>query len=119
MNVAQMLAHSAGALEMAMSPVPTKQSFIGWVLSPLVKGGILGGKPFKKSSPTAPQLVITDARDFEKEKTRFISLVKKLNEGKAEVTNKGKHTFFGKMTPLQWAELQYKHADHHLSQFGV
>lgn len=119
MNVSQMLAHTAGALDMTMSEVPTKQSFIGWLISPLVKKGLLGGKPFSKGSPTDPNLVIKDDRDFEKEKARLISLVKKLHAGQAALVNKGKHPFFGKMTPDQWAVLQYKHADHHLSQFGA
>jgi hypothetical protein len=29
------------------------------------------------------------------------------------------HTFFGKMTKEQVGQLVYKHADHHLRQFGV
>jgi len=29
------------------------------------------------------------------------------------------HCFFGKMTPMEWATLAYKHMDHHLRQFGV
>lgn len=29
------------------------------------------------------------------------------------------HTFFGRLTPEEWATLMYKHLDHHLRQFGV
>jgi LPS sulfotransferase NodH len=29
------------------------------------------------------------------------------------------HSFFGPLTPAEWAELNYKHLDHHLRQFGV
>jgi LPS sulfotransferase NodH len=29
------------------------------------------------------------------------------------------HSFFGQLTPDEWAILMYKHLDHHLRQFGV
>jgi len=29
------------------------------------------------------------------------------------------HSFFGRMTPDEWAVLMYKHVDHHLRQFGA
>jgi LPS sulfotransferase NodH len=29
------------------------------------------------------------------------------------------HSFFGRLTPQEWAVLMYKHLDHHLRQFGV
>ncbi len=29
------------------------------------------------------------------------------------------HTFFGPLTPQEWAALMYKHLDHHLRQFGA
>jgi hypothetical protein len=29
------------------------------------------------------------------------------------------HSFFGRLTPEEWAILMYKHLDHHLRQFGV
>jgi hypothetical protein len=29
------------------------------------------------------------------------------------------HSFFGRLTPEQWAILTFKHLDHHLRQFGV
>jgi LPS sulfotransferase NodH len=32
---------------------------------------------------------------------------------------KNPHSFFGRLTPQEWATLMYKHLDHHLRQFGV
>jgi hypothetical protein len=29
------------------------------------------------------------------------------------------HSFFGRLTPEEWATLMYKHLDHHLRQFGA
>ena len=29
------------------------------------------------------------------------------------------HSFFGRLTPEEWAVLMYKHVDHHLRQFGA
>jgi transposase InsO family protein len=36
-----------------------------------------------------------------------------------EGCTKHPHSFFGRLTPQEWAMLMYKHVDHHLRQFGV
>ena len=38
--------------------------------------------------------------------------------GEAGIT-KQPHDFFGRMTPNEWARLQYLHLDHHFKQFGT
>ena len=54
MNAAQMLAHCSNALETGAGVRSMKQAFIGKILSPLVRKGVLGEKPFSKNSPTDP-----------------------------------------------------------------
>jgi len=57
---------------------------------------------------------------------KFESITDMPNEIRVHVTvagpagcTKHPHSFFGKLTPEEWAILSYKHLDHHLRQFGV
>jgi hypothetical protein len=120
MNVAQMLAHCTGAAQLPTGEVKTKQAgFPINIIGRLLKNKVLGEGEFRKNSPTAAEIKVVDSRDFQKEKTNFITAVKKLGEGREKVATATQHPFFGKMTAQEWGRINYKHADHHLSQFGV
>lgn len=120
MNVAQMLAHCNVAYEMAFENNHPKAGFFKRLLLNLfVKPTVVGDKPYKKNSPTAPAFLITSEKDFETEKGRMIdylhktkSLGEKYFEGKESVS-------FGKLTAQEWNTMFYKHLNHHLTQFGV
>jgi hypothetical protein len=117
MNVAQMLSHSSVAFEMALGlkPIKDKSNFLFRLL---FKGTILGTKPFKKNLPTGKEFIITDARDFEREKKYLLEVMERAYKNG---TN-GKwhnHTLIGKLTAEEWGCTLYKHTDHHLGQFGV
>src|SRR5262249_42638119 len=71
MDPAQMLTHCAIALEAATGDRPMKQAFIGKILGPLARGSMLGPKPFGRNAPTHPTFVVSDARDFAKERERL------------------------------------------------
>lgn len=119
MNVAQMLAHCAEAIEMANGDKKLPRIFLGRILGPLVKKGFLSEAPFRKNSPTAKSLVIADEKNFEKEKQRLLDLLQRFNTGGEAHATTHPHTFFGHLTQKQWGEMQWKHMDHHLRQFGV
>jgi hypothetical protein len=119
MNVSQMLAHCANAAKMPTGELKTKR--VGFpinIIGALLKSKILGEGPLRRNSPTAGELKVSDPKDFEKEKADFIAALKKLSDGGEKAANAG-HPFFGKLTPKEWGRINYKHADHHLSQFGV
>jgi hypothetical protein len=120
MDVAQMCAHCAIALEVAAGDVTKKQAFIGKVLAPFVRGKVLrqAGR-LSKNSPTDPTFVVSDPRDFEKERARLVALAKRCGEAGAHAADGRVHSFFGKMTGEEWGVLMYKHLDHHLRQFGA
>jgi transposase InsO family protein len=61
----------------------------------------------------------SDKRDLGKERGRLSGLIDKFAAGGAAGCTKNPHSFFGKVTPEEWAILMYKHLDHHLRQFGV
>ena len=71
MDVAQMLAHVAAGLEVATSNRPATQTLLGRIIGPLSKRQILN-KGLPKNSPTAPNIKITDPREFHKEKQALL-----------------------------------------------
>lgn len=119
MNSAQMMAHNSAALEYACGDWQGKQVFIGKVLAPFMKSNFYNDKPLPKNSPTAPRFIVADLRDFEKEKSRLIALIKRFHSGGAEKVTTSPNMFYGPLTPEQWGMGVYKHLDHHLSQFGI
>jgi hypothetical protein len=120
MDVAQMCAHCAIALEVAAGDVPKAQAFIGRVLAPFVKKKVLHGtEPLSKNSPTDPTFVVSDPRDFEKEKTRLLAVANRFCAAGPAAAHGRVHSFFGRMTGDEWGVLMYKHLDHHLRQFGA
>ena len=119
MGVAQMLAHVCTTLEVASGKRTARRLLIGRILGPLFRKRYLDDSEFTKSSPTHPTFVVTDERDFVKEKERLVRLVREFADaGEAGVT-KEPHSFFGMLSPAEWGIGTYKHLDHHLRQFGA
>lgn len=119
MSPAQMFAHCANALEVAAGDSPRKQALIGKVFAPFVRRKLLGEEPFSKNSPTDPTFVIRDDRDFEKEKTRLVSVLDRFCERGPDHAGRQIHSFLGKMSGDEWGVMMYKHLDHHFRQFGA
>lgn len=121
MNVAQMLAHAALAAKFPTGEVrPENSPVLIQFIGKLIKKKVLGNdEPLRHNSPTSPEIKVVDPKDFQQEKSNFIHQINLLYEGGEKGVIAEKHTFFGKMTPAEWGVLNYKHADHHLRQFGV
>jgi hypothetical protein len=118
MNVDQMLAHCAVALEVPCGARPKKQAFIGRILAPLVRGSILGNKPMGKNAPTDPDFKIVDDRDFAAERDRLVGLIETFCSRGPSAAAGVVHSFFGPLSGEHWGRLMYKHLDHHLRQFS-
>lgn len=119
MNVAQVLKHCNDALGTATGDVKIKPSFIFKIIGPLIKKTVMEQKPYKQGLPTAKEFIITDEREFEKEKQNVLVRIDKfISNGEAKVDGL-RHPAFGKMTSYEWGYSQWKHFDHHLKQFGV
>jgi Protein of unknown function (DUF1569) len=91
---------------------------LGRIFGPFGKQEILTtGIP--KNSPTIPSIKISDQRNFQREKERvLLGLGRFYKGGEAGITRQP-HQFWGRLTPNEWARLQYVHLDHHFKQFGV
>jgi len=121
MNPAQTLAHCALSMEWAVGErVPESAPFplriVGRIIKPFV---VRNDKPIRRNAPTAKELIIRDERDLTTEQVRLNKLIDRF----AAVGPKGctthPHSFFGRLTPNEWAILTYKHLDHHLRQFSA
>jgi Protein of unknown function (DUF1569) len=121
MNPAQAMAHCAASLETAVGDSIPPRMFIGRILGGFIKGKALGDDGHMiRNSPTVPAFVMLGTeRELETERARVIALLDRfVAEGPAGCT-KHPHSFFGVMTPEEWAILMYKHLDHHPRQFGA
>jgi hypothetical protein len=119
MTPPQAVAHLAIGLEGALGDVKLPRMFVGRLFGRLAKRQALGNdEPIMRNAPTAPGLIVSDARDFERERARLLQLIDRFAVGPSACTS-FPHPFFGPLTPAEWAVLEYKHLDHHLRQFGV
>jgi len=120
MTAPQALAHVATTMEWAVGDASPGRMFIGRIFGPIAKSQLLkDDRPMAKNTPTARSLVVADERDLNRERERLCRLLDRFHAGGPEKCTKHPHTFFGPLTPQEWAQLMYKHLDHHLRQFGV
>ena len=120
MTVSQMLAHFSEACRIPIGEVNIKPvSFPLRVFGMLIKSAVLGPEPFRRNTDTPAETRITSDKDFESEKAWYIKTVNKLYEGGEKIIKAPRHHLLGKFTASEWGRMIYKHADHHLSQFGV
>jgi hypothetical protein len=117
MSVGQMVWHCQYPLKLAIEN--KKHSKKGNALIKLFfKKSLYNDKPWRKNLPTSPMLKTKEAKDLESERIILKSLVTNFHALRAR-TEWQPHPIFGTFTPEQWGQLEYKHLDHHLRQFGV
>lgn len=119
MNVDQMLVHCSISMKTATGELFLKSGFLLKLVGSLFKNQTTNDKPFRTGSPTHKGLTIGEIKGFESERKELISQINKFQNGGEEICTTNPHAFFGKLSPLQWGSLMYKHTDHHLRQFGV
>lgn len=120
MTVAQMCAHCCVTYEMVYENKHKKPgAFMRFILKLLVKPTVVGDKPYKRNSQTAPAFLITDERDFTTEKNRLIQYIRRAQQDGTAFYDGRASNSFGKLTINEWNVMFYKHLDHHLTQFGV
>ena len=116
MDVAQMLAHCQMPLGVATGKHKLKRNFFLSIIGSMIKKKLYDDTPFKRSLPTDKSFIMSDPKDFEKEKAALIEMI---NSFSPETMSGEKHPFFGKLTNEQWSKGTWKHLDHHLQQFDV
>ncbi len=120
MSAAQAVAHCSAGLEWAVGDSFAPRVLLGRMVGRLVKPMLLkDDKPMRRNSPTTKSLVVADQRDLETERERLCRLIDRFAAAGPEGCTTHPHSFFGRLTPEEWAALMYKHVDHHLRQFGA
>ncbi len=120
MNAAQAVEHCARGFELALGdrrpPRLLIGRLIGWAVKPLALGN---DDPMGRNSPTVPGIEVADARVLDVARKRLVTLIDRAVAAGPSGFTTHPHSFFGRLTPDEWAVLMYKHLDHHLRQFGV
>jgi hypothetical protein len=120
MNAAQAVAHCAAGLELALGDRTPPRMLIGRIIGRIIKPKVLGNdEPMRRNSPTVPGLAVEDEHYLGKERERLYGLIDRFVAAGPAGCTAHPHSFFGRLTPEEWAVLMYKHLDHHLRQFGV
>ncbi|MEZ4858251.1 MAG: DUF1569 domain-containing protein [Flavobacteriaceae bacterium] len=89
-----------------------------WLAKVLFKKSLYNDKPWRKNLPTAKFLKETEPRDFSTEKKKLEALLDEFHSQR-ERNDWPDHPGFGHFTKQQYGQMQFKHLDHHLRQFGV
>lgn len=122
LNVVQMVAHSRAGLEMATGALrpkggPLPARLLGrYIIKRLAFGN---EQPMRRNSPSAPELFALAGGDLTEERRQLNAAIDHFVAKREAACTDYPHPFFGVLTPKEWAELMYKHLDHHLRQFGV
>jgi hypothetical protein len=118
MNAFQMTKHCTMHEDMVLGKIVIKRVLIGRLIGPMMLKKVLkDGRPFDKNAPTAAQMkTVGQSGDIEQQKKEWIA---RIDQYATYHDPKFVHPFFGPMTKEQTGFFAYKHADHHLRQFGA
>lgn len=120
MDVTQMFAHCNVAYELVYTDKhPKPKGFQKFIIKLFAKNVVVGPKPYKKNSRTAPMFLISDHRVFDDERNRLVEHLQKTQQLGAEHFNRKESHSFGTLSTKEWNTLFSKHLDHHLKQFGA
>ena len=116
MSSDQMLWHVAAGLELALGR-RTSKPMKPPLPRPLLRFLVIN-VPWPKGAPTSPEIVATRQYDFVAERKRCMELI----DERSTKDLRGpwpEHFMLGQITGAQASQLQAKHVDHHLRQFGA
>jgi uncharacterized protein DUF1569 len=118
LDVAGMLQHLRLSAQMTLGelqvPSKSKRALQMFPLKHLVLYVI----PFPKGAPTAPELKPVDAVSFEEERAALLGMLERIASGPHQGAGPP-HPLFGPLSWPEWGVATYKHANHHLKQFGA
>jgi len=118
MDVVTMLQHLRLSARMTLGELPVASANKRIFQMFPMKHLILYVLPFPKGAPTAAELKPSDAASFEEERAALLELLERIGTGPQDGSGPA-HPLFGPLTWREWGVVNYKHADHHLRQFGA
>lgn len=117
MSVGQMVWHCQVPLRVGIENKPPRKK-PNPLIKFLFKKSMYSDKPWRKNLPTSPLAKAKETKELSSELPELRKLVEKFHALK-DRKDWNPHPIFGALTPEQWGQMQYKHLDHHLAQFGV
>ncbi|WP_350291007.1 DUF1569 domain-containing protein [uncultured Croceitalea sp.] len=117
MTVGQMTWHCQYPLKLAIEN-RENNSKGNWFVKTFFKKSLYNDKPWRKNLPTASELRAKEPKEFKVEYAKLKELIDNFHTLENRETWHP-HPAFGAFTKEQWGQMQYKHLDHHLRQFGV
>ena len=118
MSVAGMLQHLRLSARMTLGEMPVASANKRVFQVFPAKHLILYVLPFPKGAPTARELKPSDATSLEEERAALLELLDRIGTGPRDGAGPD-HPLFGPLSWREWGVVTYKHANHHLRQFGV
>ncbi len=121
MSADKMLAHCNVSYQFVYEQEKFKRPnwLMKFILKKFIKNIVVGDKPYAKNSRTAPEFIIADERNFEKEKAILTANILRTQQLGEKHFDGLENFSFGKLSKAEWNNLFSKHLDHHLNQFGV
>lgn len=117
MTVAQMLGHCAQFDSWIQSGKPNRQSLIGRLVGrPVLRRMLRPDKAMARNVPTMPGLVPPAGIEFPTARDAWLASLENYADYSAEIFI---HDFFGPLSYDEVGAFVWKHADHHLKQFGA
>jgi hypothetical protein len=119
MNAEQMLAHLVESMKLATGELTAKPKKMIFRYPPF-RQFLVYLMPFPKGAPTLPELRRrdSDAGTLAQNKAELARLLRDIASRTAQ-KEWPEHPAFGNLGRRAWGVLGYRHADHHLRQFGV
>ena len=120
MNAGQMLKHCQTPFHIVNGTIEmkTKVGFMKKLVFKMMKSIMYNDKPLRHNVPTSKEFIIDYQVNFNDEKGKLIELIDGFHHRKDQSHFKP-HPIFENFEKDQWGKMQYKHLDHHLTQFGV
>lgn len=117
MTAREMVAHLVEGMRMGTGHFPTKPRRVfsrRWPFKPLFIWLI----PMTKGIPAPARELLTRGREIDFDEARA-EIHQLLDDFPHHDRAWPEHPYFGPMSGREWGRIGYKHADHHLRQFGV
>jgi len=117
MNAPQMIAHLSDQIRMGLGQIPARNGegmYSFWPMNYLAIYVIPWPHGFKGPF----EAFTTKPATWDADRETLIRLIDDLRD-KKNLTRWPQHPVFGKLSGKDWAAMSYKHASHHLRQFGA
>jgi hypothetical protein len=114
-----MVDHVTSCLRMMTGDLPVRPEPTPWMVrNPPLRQLLIYVLPFPKNLATSPELIVPAPKPWEASLAACDEMIERVG-ARSPSGLWPTHPAFGAMSGLDWAVLQYRHADHHLRQFGV